>query len=178
MSKKSQDLALSAMDNCSTADRTQFEQHVAAFNQAHWGEPLQVFLESGIDLPAPNELADADLTEKLWETIQLLALIGVYLEHTDHLSDRELYQSLWDDCLREEMPFQSENLQMVCHYDLIGSGSEEDMYIFLKFYADEQERLDWLKDFPDLPLPKPTQLLYDRDRHLPKPKQRDNLRLH
>ena len=36
-----------------------------------------------------------------------------------------------------------------CTYDLVSSGSEEDTHAWLKFYADEEDRQQWAKDFPE-----------------------------
>ena len=120
-------------------------------------------------MPPPDELADAELNAKLWEVINALALMGAYLEHTDHLSDRELYLLLWGDMLLEELVIQSPTASLVCHIDLIGSGSDEDNNIFLKYYADEEDRVFWVKEYPNEPVPARERLPFERDRQLPKP---------
>jgi hypothetical protein len=51
--------------------------------------------------------------------------------------------------------------------DLIGSGSEEDIYLWMKYYADEETRRQWKSDFPDYEMPEHEDPPYDRDRHLP-----------
>ncbi len=40
-----------------------------------------------------------------------------------------------------------------CHLDVIGSGSEEDVQIGLKYYDDEDERFHWQQSFPGYPIP-------------------------
>ena len=55
--------------------------------------------------------------------------------------------------------------------DVIGSGSEEDIEIWLRCYADEETRQSWAKDWPDSPLPKHEDLPYDRDRLLASPER-------
>ena len=55
------------------------------------------------------------------------------------------------------------------HLDVLGGGSEEDLHLNLKYYADEEERRDWAKDWPEEPMPAHEDLPYDRDRHLPQP---------
>jgi len=37
--------------------------------------------------------------------------------------------------------------------DLIGSGSDEEVSLYLKYYADEDERQRWIQDFPDIQVP-------------------------
>jgi hypothetical protein len=145
----------------------QFWKKVVAFEQATWSQPFQILLGSGISLPSPHKLDDTELSAKLWEVINALALLHVYLDHTDHLSDRELYAQLWDDSLREEMALQPNDANFACHIDMIGSGSEEDNNIYLKYYADEDERSRWAKEWPDETVPSQERLPFDRDGHLP-----------
>jgi hypothetical protein len=153
--------------HCPAEVKEQFWKYVVAFEQATWSQPFQVLIESGISLPSPDELEDSQLTAKLSELFNALALLRVYLHHTDHLSDRELYAQLWNDSLREEMVLQPDNADFACHVDLIGSGSEEDIHIYLKYYADENERNQWAKEWPGEPMPDREQHPFDRDRHLP-----------
>jgi len=169
MVKRNKEISFDESCDCSTEVQEQFKKNVDAFEQAKWGQPFQILVESGISLPPHGELADTELNSKLWEVINALALMGVYLEHTDHLSDRELYILLLGDVLLEEMVFQSGDMNLTCHIDLIGSGSEDDNNIYLKYYAGEDDRTLWVKEFPDESVPGREQLPFDRDRHLPKP---------
>ncbi len=178
MAKRSKEISFDESGNCSTEVQEQFQNNVDAFEQAKWSQPFQVLVESGISLPPPGELADAELNAKLWEVINALALMGAYLVHTDHLSDRELYTLLWDDVLLEEMVIQSPTVTLVCHIDLIGSGSEEDNNIYLKYYADEDDRTLWVKEFSDEPVLGREPLPFDRDRHLPKPGMEEKFDVH
>ena len=165
-------------DQCPTELLEQFHKNMEAFEQAPWSTSIQVLLDSGIALPPPDELSDTELNVKLWEVIKALALMDAYLEHTDHLSDRELYTLLWGDILLEETVFPSGKRHMVCHIDIIGSGSEQDNIIYLKYYADEDERNHWAKDFIDEPLPSRERPPFDRDRHLPKPGPNEKFEVH
>lgn len=178
MTKKNKENFFDESADCSTEVQEQFQKYVDAFEQAKWSQPLQVLVESGISLPPPDELPDTELNAKLWEVINALALMGSYLEHTDHLSDRELYTLLLDDILLEETVFPSNEMNMVCHIDLIGSGSEEDNNIYLKYYADEDDRSFWIKEFPDEPVPSRERLPFDRDSQLPKPDRKEKFNLH
>jgi len=131
--------------------------------------------EAGVSLPPPDGLDDSQLTAKLWEVIEALALRSTFLLNTDHLSDRELYAELWDDLLREPFVPTSvpENVgQGFWFLDLVGSGSEEHIFLHLKHYADEEQRRIWLEDWPDDPMPDHEDPPYDRDRLLPQPEAR------
>ncbi|HEV8714525.1 MAG TPA: hypothetical protein VGX03_17070 [Candidatus Binatia bacterium] len=155
--------------NCPPEIEGAFWEHVVAFEQAKWISPFEMLVNGGLSLPPPAELDDAQLTAKLWEVIQGLALLGAYLHNTDHLSDRELYEHLWNDFLREPAVLQPDNPDFAYHFDVIGSGSEEDTFIYLKYYADEEERRQWAKEWPEDALPEHEQPPFDRDRHLPTP---------
>jgi hypothetical protein len=178
MVKKNKEISFDDSGDCSTEVREQYQKNVDAFEQAKWSQPFQVLVESGISLLPSGELSDAELNAKLWEVINALALMGVYLEHTDHLNDRELYILLLDDILLEEMVFQSGEMNLACHIDLIGSGSDEDNYIYLKYYADEDDRTLWIEEFPDEPVPSRERPPFDRDCRLPKPNPEEKFDVH
>jgi hypothetical protein len=52
---------------------------------------------------------------------------------------------------------------------MLGSGSDGDTYLYLKYFADEKWRQDWMKEFPDYVLPEQEHPPYDRGRRLPQP---------
>ena len=145
----------------------EFLRHVLEYETS---EPISLFrlLEnSGLELPSPNSVTDEGLTKKLRETIDRMASLGAYLLHTDHLSDRELYDYLYNDGLREEAVLFPENPSYAYMIDLTGSGSEEDNQVYLKFYADDEHRIQWALDWPDDIIPDHEDPPFDRDRHLP-----------
>ena len=156
----------------------QFWENVVAIEEAPGHRPFDILIESGLSLPSPDELDDAQLTAKLWKLIGALDLLGVYLERTDHLSDRELYSHLWNNSLREQFISQPINPNSAWHIDLTGSGREENQQIHLQYYADELERSVWADDWPDDKLPDPKPLPYDRDRRLPQPRYGQDLGTH
>jgi len=124
--------------------------------------------DMGIELPAPETLDDAALTAKLWEVINGLAKLNVFLSQTDHLNDRELYEHLWHDSLREitmDLPTDS---GWTCHLDILGGCSEEDMQLYMKYYADEEYRQQTREAYPDEIIPAHVDPPYDRDSKLPK----------
>ena len=133
-------------------------------------EPISLFrlLEnSGLEIPAPDELDDTTLANKLKEIVERMASMGAYLLHTDHLTDRELYHYLYSDGLREEAVLFPENPSYAYMIDLTGSGSETDNQTYLKFYADEEHRQQWSRDWPDDSIPDHEDPPHDRDRFLP-----------
>lgn len=146
----------------------QFWENILEFEQAKPVSAFELLVNGGIALPQPDELDDAALSAKLREVINGMALLGIYLHSTDHLSDRELYEHLWKESLREDTFVQPDNPDFACHIDLVSSGSEEDIFLYLKYYADEEIRRIWAKDFPNDPIPEHADPRYDRDRHLPK----------
>ena len=127
-------------------------------------------IKAGVELPNPETLTDEQVTAKLWEVIERLAEMRTFLSNTDHLSDRELYADLWSDLLREfnvQMPMDEYSS---CGIDILGGCSEEDMYLYHKYYADEKSRREWLEQWPNDEMPPHEDPPYDRDRRLPKAK--------
>lgn len=133
-------------------------------------EPISLFrlLEnSGVEIPAPDQLDDSSLTIKLKEIVERMASLGAYLLHTNHLTDRELYNYLYVDGLREEAVLFPENPSYAYMIDLTGSGSDADNQLYLRYYADEEHRRRWAQDWPDDPIPEHEDPPFDRDRFLP-----------
>lgn len=147
--------------------REQFMEYVEAYEAAEWTTSFELLVQGGMELPAPEQLDDSQLSAKLWEVIRGMAMLRMFLYCTDHLSDRELYEELWHQVLREETPDMPVDEDSACHIDLVSSGSEEDIELYLRYYADEETRRDWAKDWPNDVIPAHETPPYDRDRHLP-----------
>ncbi len=153
--------------DCPSDLEQRFLEHVLAFEREDHVPLFAQLCEAGIVLPAPDDLTNQDLETRLWKLIHAMALMGVYLHSTNHLSDRDLYEFLWCEALREPgMPFPHEP-DCAMHIDLVGSGSEEDVVTYLRYYADESERRDWAREFADATIPTHEEPPYDRDRLLP-----------
>jgi len=56
-----------------------------------------------------------------------------------------------------------------CHIDFLSSGSDEDNFLYLKYYADEDYRQRWQNDWPNDIVPAHEDPAYDRGAKLPKP---------
>ncbi len=145
----------------------EFLRHVLEYESAEAISLLQLLENSGLEVVPPDQLEHETLRVKLREMIDRMASLGAYLLHTDHLSDRGLYEYLYHDGLREEAVLFPENPSYAYMIDLVGSGSEEDNQIFLKYYADEKYREQWATDWPDDRLPEREAPPFDRDRFLP-----------
>lgn len=146
-----------------------FLRSVVAYESASMTTHFEQIEHAGVKLTPPEKLDDAALTAKLWEVIQTLVQLSTFLENTNHLSDRELYTELWQESLRESTPCLPAGSGWVCHLDLIGSGSDEDNDLYLRYYADERTREHWRGDFPDAEIPPHENPPFDRDRLLPRP---------
>lgn len=112
--------------------------------------PLEVLRADGTDIPAVPPEDAAALRAKSFEIIEAMFEIGMVVESTDHLSDAELYRFLVDDALLHETIISVAGET----WDIspIGSGGEEDNAIYLRYYADDDYREQWHRDFGE-PLP-------------------------
>lgn len=146
----------------------EFLRHVLEYESA---QPISLFTmleNSGVEIPLLSELNEDSLWSKLKEVVEAMASLGAYLLHTNHLSDRQLYEYLYNEGLREEAVLFPENPSYAYMIDLTGSGSDEDNETYLKYYADEEHRQQWHKDWPEDQIPDHEDPPFDRDRHLPK----------
>jgi hypothetical protein len=101
--------------------------------------------------PMIEDLSDADVTRELTNLLWNLADLGIYISDIDHLDDRTAYADLCAYCDEPNMFFPG-NKNSATHYSPIGSGTDEDTEIYLRYYADDETRERWAKDFGD-PLP-------------------------
>lgn len=146
----------------------QFWQNVVASECSGWTSARKQLQQDGVTLPPAAGLSDAGLAAKLDEIFTRLAAHNTVFLHTDHLSDRQLYDLLLEELLDEEFPdMQAVSPSGAYIIDLVGSGSEEDMVIYLRYYADQKDRESWREDYPTMPPHE--QPPYDRDRRLPPP---------
>jgi hypothetical protein len=147
----------------------EFLRHVLEYETQERTSLLTWLANSGIEVPPADQLDDKTLSVKLQEVIYGMAYVGAYLLHTNHLSDRELYEFL-SDCLTEEVVLFPDNPDYAYIIDMIGgveSGSDEDTQTYLKYYANEQQRVKWGHDWPGDKIPKHEDPPFDRDRFLP-----------
>ena len=132
--------------------------------------PIKYLERCGYVVPPPSELDDDALKVELWRVIWAMALLRLFLDHTDHMTDRELYTYIYEDCLREPTAFMPGQELPVSYFidPLSGGGSKEDDEKMLSYYRD---RLDdamielLLADFDEAPEIKERPA--DRDRFMP-----------
>jgi hypothetical protein len=146
-----------------------FLARVCEFEKADLDNNFNRLVRRGLVMEPPDELDDVALRGKLQEVLGVLGTMRCFVEQTDHLSDRELYTWLWMDGLREETPDVSGLAGGAWHTSPIGSCDDDDMKIFLQYYADEEERRRWHEQFPNDPLPQRRSPPNDRDKNLPRP---------
>ncbi len=148
----------------------EFLKNVVAVEEAGWTRPADHLKEGGLKLVPPERLDDEELPAKLRDVIHAMALRNMYVSNTDHLSDRELYTELVEQLHEESFmgpaqPARGFNFII----DLVGSGSEEDNHLYMKYYADHDYRRRWHEDYPEDDIPEKEEPPYDRDRQLPQP---------
>ncbi|RMF43328.1 MAG: hypothetical protein D6753_05505 [Planctomycetota bacterium] len=104
--------------------------------------PISCWALPELVLPKPSELDDDVLRELLYDTIERLYSVRVVLEMTDHLSDRELYTLIYRDIL----PAVEKKVDLPGNYLIWRCLDESDVDTWLKYYATEAERLQWLEE--------------------------------
>ena len=145
-----------------------FLENVLAFETAPKTTYAKRLLTANIWLPGPDTLSSDALTAKLKEVVHGLAQQQTYLSHTDHLSDRELYTMLWEKLLNldtADVPLDPDAAVII---DILGGGTEEDLQLYLRHYASEEDRLVWEGQLEE-PIPEHEAPPFDRDQHLPQP---------
>jgi hypothetical protein len=163
------DVVCGRSPSCPPEVEAQFLANIDAIENAPISNLTDELLKKGIVVPKPDELDDAELYAKLWEVLNALADMRHYLYPTDHLSDRELYAKLYEEILPEETEIVSSASGWNTHIEVLRAGCEEDDHTWLKYYADEQTRASWRKNFPDLEIPAHEDPPYHRDIELPQP---------
>lgn len=155
-------------EDCPLETAEAFVSSVERWENAPWTTHFELLRRSGLELPPPEELDDAQLTAKLWELVEALSRMRTFVERTDHLSDRELYEHFWRELLHEEVKDLPRDEYSSHHLDILGGCSEEELHLALKYYMSESERRDWHSQFPDDKIPDHVDPPYDRDSRLPK----------
>jgi hypothetical protein len=100
----------------------------------------------------PDGTPDEDINRSLTNLLWGLADLGVFVENADHLSDRELYKELLDYCDEPNVIFPDDPYSAT-HWSPIGGFSEEDIQVYLRYYCDQEQRLQWQVDYPDEEIP-------------------------
>ena len=144
------------------------EAQLRASEPENWTPPAQQLAERNIPLLPPAEITDETLTPILWELLHNLSLQGFYLLHTDHLSDRELYAELWGRGLRDPAHLPGRNLRGGWFHDFLGSWGEDDMQLWLRYYATDEERAKHAREYPKDAIPPKDKPPSNRDWRLPK----------
>ncbi|MBI4657746.1 MAG: hypothetical protein HY735_02655 [Verrucomicrobia bacterium] len=121
---------------------------------------------AGVVMAGPDELSDEDISRRLWTVINALVTLRIVPVSTDHLSDREAYTHLWKLVRSGEPAVIPHYFSKGWYIDFAGGG-EEGINIYLKYYANEEERLQYSTQFPDRAIPAHCVPPYDRDRLIP-----------
>src|SRR5919198_164901 len=108
------------------------------------------------------------LPGRLWELLYAAAARRFFFCSTNHLSDHELYAELWTRGLREPAHLPGRNPRGGWFHDFLGSWGEEDMQLWLRYYASDEQRSQHAKDYPGSTLPPKEKRPFNRDWRLPK----------
>jgi hypothetical protein len=116
----------------------------------------------------PAEVTPETQCALLWELLHELAIRGFYVLSTNHLTDEELYAGLWRHGIREDAILPGKTKTAAWFHDMVGSGSDEHIELWLRYHADQAARENWAKSFPDAAIPPSEKPVANRDWRLPK----------
>ncbi len=111
--------------------------------------PIYRWFDPELRPPRPEVLDENDLRQILWEVAHKLYDQRIVLDFTDHLSDHDLYCLIFRDIL----PAREKKLDWpgnYLHWDCTGPSSDPE--IWLRYYANEEERQAWSETYRQ-PLP-------------------------
>lgn len=145
-----------------------FLERVVAFETAPRTSNRDWLAARGFRFRRPAELGGAELERELGRLISALARARVFLSCTDHLSDAELYKALWERVLPAEVADAERTADHAMHWDF-SEDERGDADTWLRWYASEEQLLDWSMEFPDDPMPRAEKPPARRDHRLPQP---------
>jgi hypothetical protein len=119
--------------------------------------PISQWFEPPLRLPTSFQLDEDLLRNMLDDVIDRLFSVRVVLEMTDHLSDRELYILICRDIL----PAYEKKIDLPGNYLCWRCLDEADTENWLRYYATETERLQYVEQFMQ-PVPEPADPPYPR----------------
>lgn len=144
------------------------EAQLRATEPENWTPPAEQLAGKNIPLLPPAEITDEILTPILWELLHNLSRQGFYVLHADHLSDRELYAGLWERGLRDPAYLPGRKPRGGWFHDFLGGWGEDDLQLWLRYYAADDERAEHAKDYPQDKIPPKEKPPHNRDWRLPK----------
>jgi hypothetical protein len=155
----------SSIPDCPPEVEESFLERVLQFEQAS-RQPLRERLaDAGIVLTDPDELIDEDLTQQMWGAIQALVALHIIPTNTDHLSDRQVYSYLWCFVRSGETVIQ-DFFSRGWYIDFTGHG-EIGLDVYVKYYANSDERRAYRIQYPHHPFPDHCEPPYNRDHLIP-----------
>lgn len=133
-------------------------------HHAPWTTNLDQLREIGVDPPMPDAIDDDEIGAALDAVIMGLAVLQVFLLHTDHLDDRSLYRRLRLDVLHDrvrDVPPATGSREWI---DLAGG---VDRSAYLAVHATDAERASL--EAAGVIVPPRMERRADRDHRLPRP---------
>ena len=167
MDEKDDPLGLKEVDREIARSRFEEADESELFDE-NWEHPAETLKQAGYTPMPPAEVTPETQSAVLWELLHELAIRGFYVLSTNHLSDEEIYADLWRHGIRDAAILPGKTKTAAWFHDIIGSGSEEDIDLWLRFHADDKARADWLSQFPETTLPPREKADGNRDWRLPK----------
>ncbi|MSR45051.1 MAG: hypothetical protein EXS15_06840 [Phycisphaerales bacterium] len=110
------------------------------FEHAPMTTNMAQLAECGVLPPSAESLNDSELHATLWQVIEALSELGIYLLHSNHLTDRALYERLVQQILVEPVRDLPPDAGVHEFIDLVGGGGSLEQEIYQRYYATPAER--------------------------------------
>ena len=149
-------------------DDSEIDPHIEAAEPENWAPPARELAAQHVPLLPPAEITEEMLVPILWELLHNLALRGFYVLHTNHLTDHQLYGELWERGLRDPAHLPGRSQRGGWFHDVLGSWGDDEMQIWLRYYASEADRAKHALEYPADTIPPKEKPTANRDWRLPK----------
>jgi len=163
--------AVASIENLSAESEEAILKRVLYLETAPRTTYAKLLIHDGIELTYPSLLDTPEkMHNKVWEVLHGLAARRVFLQYTNHLSEAELYDKLWYELLNCQTVDISWDADASSLLDLLGGGTDEDLRVWLTYFASDDEREWWSEclSAEHAPIPEHEEPPYARDRLIPR----------
>lgn len=149
-------------------DDPTFDEEMEAMENAPMCRGRDILARQGFASPPPGTVPEGEVAGRIWELIYAMAARRHFVHSTDHLTDAEFYEWLHREWLDREHADIDPQFGWNCRCDAMDSGGGDPDDIWVRFYADDEERA-WCAGTEKRDLPPREPKRANRDAFMPEP---------